>query len=169
MEFDNHIKLQETGRCRFRTALDDETLEKKLWDHFLAAAAHVGQMDAAEYWLDCPAPLRTRHLVVNVDRDETDPACRILRFRGGSKPDYLCDVLVMFLVLAAFWCLSKLLVPAPPVGFIAGGIAAAVAAVGLFVWSGKTFGRKETAQLTRTILLDKSIVAEETLPEIEKA
>ena len=71
--------------------------------------------------------------------------------RAGSKPDYLCDVLLGFLVLAAFWCLGKLFVPAPSFLYILGFIAAVAAAAGLYVWSGKGFGGKETAALTEAV------------------
>ena len=109
----------------------------------------VGDGGNGEYWLDYPAPLRTRHLVVNLE--ETDPGQFRLRLRAGSKPDYLCDVLLGFLVLAAFWCLGKLFVPAPSFLYILGFIAAVATAAGLYVWSGKGFGGKETAALTEAV------------------
>lgn len=74
-----------------------------------------------------------------------------LRFRAGSKLNYLGDVAVMVLVLLAFWCLSKLLVPQPPAAAIAGSVLAAGAAAGLFFWAGRDFGKKETDELIHTL------------------
>lgn len=149
MEFDNTIKLKEAGSLDFTSDQPFESVHKQLWDICSGRSSHVGDGGNGEYWLDYPAPLRTRHLVVNLE--ETDPGQFRLRLRAGSKPDYLCDVLLGFLVLAAFWCLGKLFVPAPSFLYTLGFIAAVAAAAGLYVWSGKGFGGKETAALTEAV------------------
>lgn len=149
MEFDNTIKLKETGRITFTADVPFDTVHKRLWEVFSAHCRHIGDGGRGEYWLDYPAPLRTRHLVVNLD--ETAPGNYGLTFRAGSKPDYLCDVLLGFLALAAFWCLGKLFFPAPSILYILGFVGATALAAGLFVWSGKGFGGKETAELTEAV------------------
>ena len=130
MEFDNTIKLKEADSLDFTSDQPFESVHKQLWDICSGRSSHVGDGGNGEYWLDYPAPLRTRHLVVNLE--ETDPG----QFR---------------LVLAAFWCLGKLFVPAPSFLYILGFIAAVAAAAGLYVWSGKGFGGKETAALTEAV------------------
>lgn len=163
MEFDNRINLKETGRCDLVSDLSPEALHKRLWDLFSASAAHVGDAGAGEFWLDYPDLLRTRHLVVNLSfpgsEESSDdagtaeegasrnPGHYSVRFRGGSKLNYLGDVLVMALALLAFWCLSKLLVPQPPVLAIAGFVLCTTSAIGLFFWAGRKFGEKETDEL----------------------
>ncbi|MBQ8022123.1 MAG: hypothetical protein IJ255_05485 [Bacteroidales bacterium] len=145
MEFDNRIRLKDTGSCEVRSDLAFEDYHKKLWDLFHAHVQHLGDGGNGEFWLDYPAPLRTRHLVVNLE-EGSEPGRYRIRFRGGSKPDYLCDVLVMVLALAAFWCLGKLFVPGAPVLAAVGCVAGFAAAAGLYIWSGKGFGGKETLE-----------------------
>ena len=149
MEFDNTIKLKETGSLAFTAKMPFEAVHKRLWEVLGGFSDPVGDGGNGEYWLNYPAPLRTRHLVANLE--ETAPGSYRLRLRAGSKPDYLCDVLLGFLALAAFWCLGKLFVPSPSLLFILGFIAAVAAAAGLYIWSGKGFGEKETAALTEAV------------------
>lgn len=140
MEFDTHIRLKETGTLDLTTPASFEEVHQRLWDLFKTRCNQVGDGPHGECWLDYSKPLRTRHLVVDMDQA---PDTVHLRFRGGSKPDYLCDILVIFLALGAFWSLSKL--------FILGFLPAAAAAAALYFWSGKSFGEKETAQLKEDI------------------
>ena len=149
MEFDTRIPLKATGTLDVASDLPLEAFHERLWKLFQSRCAQVGDGPGGECWLDYSAPLRTRHLTVGIDPYETGRYR--LRFSGGSKPDYLCDVVIMLLVLAAFWCLSKLLVPAPPAVYVIGCIAACAAAAGLYFWSGKRFGEKETALLEEAI------------------
>lgn len=140
MEFDTHIRLKDTGTLDLTTQASFEDVHQRLWDLFKAHCNQVGDGPRGECWLDYSKPLRTRHLVVEMGQDEDTVH---LRFRGGSKPDYLCDILIIFLVLGAFWSLSKL--------FILGFLPAAAAAAALYFWSGKSFGEEETAQLKNQI------------------
>ena len=163
MEFDNRIPLKETGRISLVSDLSPEALHKRLWEICSASAAHVGDAGAGEFWLDYSDLLRTRHIVVNVPMPETDgeaegsreaagePREYPVRFRAGSKLNYVGDVVVMALVLLAFWCLSKLLVPQPPLAAAAGFVAAAAAAAGLAWWAGRNFGRRQTDELIEKI------------------
>lgn len=140
MEFDTHIRLKDTGTLDLTTPASFEDVHQRLWDLFKTHCNQVGDGPHGECWLDYSKPLRTRHLIVDMEQDSEQPSSPIhLRFRGGSKPDYLCDILIVFLVLGAFWSLSKL--------FIIGFLAAAAAAAALYFWSGKSFGEEETAQL----------------------
>ena len=175
MEFDNRIHLKETGSLRLEAGMPPAALHKRLWEIFSASATHVGDAGAGEFWLDYSDLLRTRHLVVNLPMPEEEaedaagqedagkqedaagqedaaaPADCIIRFRGGSKLSPVGDVAVMALALLAFWCLSHLLVPRPPVIAVAGFVLCAAAAVGLVLWAGRNFGRKETDELIEKI------------------
>ena len=163
MEFDNRIHLKETGSLRLEAGMPPAALHKRLWEIFSASATHVGDAGAGEFWLDYSDMLRTRHLVVNLPMPEEEadgaggqevaaaPADCIIRFRGGSKLSPVGDVAVMALALLAFWCLSHLLVPRPPVIAVAGFVLCAAAAVGLVLWAGRNFGRKETDELIEKI------------------
>ena len=149
MEFDNTIKLKESGAFDFTADLPFETVHKRIWDICSARTSHVGDGGNGEFWLDFPAPLRTRHLVVNLE--ETAPGSFHVRLRAGSKPDYLCDFLLGLCFLAFFWCLSKIFVPHPPILWLLGMIVALVTGIGLFYWSGKGFGGKESAVLEEEV------------------
>lgn len=170
MEFDNRIHLKETGSLRLEAGMAPASLHQRLWDIFSASAAHVGDAGAGEFWLDFSDLLRTRHLVVDFPMPEEDaagaeaqeaagadspaasmPQDCVIRFRGGSKLSPVGDVVVMALALLAFWCLSHLLVPRPPVAAVAGFVLCAAAAVGLVLWAGRNFGRKETDELIEKI------------------
>lgn len=169
MEFDNRIHLKDTGRSDLAAALSPEALHKRLWEIFSTSAAHVGDAGAGEFWLDYSDLLRTRHLVVNLSfpngGDNGEPAEDApvgtkrtpvrysLRFRGGSKLSPVGDVIVMLLALLAFWCLSHLLVPRPPMAAVVGFVLCTAAAAGLFLWAGRNFGGKETDELIEKIKL----------------
>ena len=158
MEFDNHITLKETGRTVWVSGLAPDAAHRHLWDIFSASSSHVGDAGRGEFWLDYSDLLRTRHLVVELTVPEKGPESADggatkygLRFRAGSKLNYLGDVAVMALVLLAFWCLSRLLVPHPPLAAVAGLVLSAVAAAGLVLHAGRNFGRKETDELIEKI------------------
>lgn len=154
MEFDNRIRLKETGHIETPSGLSPEDMHRHVWELCSDVSARVGDAGNGEFWLDFSDALRTRHLVVNLSVPEPGPdGIRVygVRFRGGSKLNYLGDVLVMALALLSFWCLSQLLVPQPPVAAAAGLVASAGAAAGLWLWTGKNFGRKETTELIEKI------------------
>ena len=94
MEFDTHIRLKDTGTLDLTTPASFEDVHQRLWDLFKTHCNQVGDGPHGECWLDYSKPLRTRHLVVDMEQDSEQPSSPIhLRFRGGSKPEYLCDIL----------------------------------------------------------------------------
>lgn len=144
MEFDTNLKLREVAR---QVVPSDKSLDEflhGLWEAASSDASYVAQPGEAEMWLDYSDKLRTRHLIVNAEAVEGGYE---LRFRGGSKPGYVTDVLMMACLLCAFWLAGKAFVPDPPLIAILGAVLSLAVAGALWIFSGRTFGKEESVKL----------------------
>ena len=146
MEFDTSVKLVPTGSLKVSPGKDYEAWLEDVSTILRSVAAHVGDSRAGEFWVDYSTALQTRHIVLNVE--DTGEGVYEVKFRAGKRPGRLADVLVMGLVLLGMWCLSKSFVPSPLLWHVAGAVLSLAGAAGVAAYCyGKTFGRKETAQL----------------------
>ena len=148
MEFDTSLKFKNRGAYRSSSNLDMEEYCLKIWNILSPSVKHAADSGAGEFWLDYSDLMRTKHIVVNVEKEDTGYN---IKFRSGVRPGRLADVLLTAFFLLLFWTLSKVFVPQPDplycVGLAIGIIG--IAAVLLFSF-GRTFGEKETA-----LLIDK--------------
>lgn len=151
MEFDNNIKFKDIRTVFVKSGSDIGTFLPKVWEIAAAKSRHVGQAGETEIWMDYSDLLRSRHLSCTIAPAEGGYE---LRFRGGSRPGLFGDVLIMALVLFAFWMLSKLLVPSPPVVCIVLMILALAAAAATALYCGKTFGKEESEVIIKEISQD---------------
>ena len=137
MEFDSSLKFKDLKTVFVKSDLEVEPFVGKVWDIAAGCVKNIGQAGESEMWLDYSDALRTRHLAVLVLQAEGGFE---LKFRGGSRPGLMADVLLMALALAAFWLMGKVFVPHPPAICIAGIVACVAAALGLVLHCGKAFG-----------------------------
>ena len=149
MEFDSSLKFKDLKTAFVKSDLEVEPFVGKVWDIASGCVKNIGQAGESEMWLDYSDALRTRHLAVLVLQAEGGFE---LKFRGGSRPGLMADVLLMALALAAFWLMGKVFVPHPPAICIAGIVACVAAALGLVLHCGKAFGAEQSDFLTNKIL-----------------
>lgn len=153
MEFDTLIKLRPTGSYQSSSSLGWEECCAKVWEILTPECKHAGDSGAGEFWLDFSDPLRTKHVVVNVERVEEGYE---IKFRAGSRPGRIADLVMIGLGLLIFWILSKIFVPSPDPLYLAGlAFSSAALVVILYLVYGRTFGEKQTEQLLEKLRREK--------------
>lgn len=146
MEFDTSIKLREIRTDIVKSDKDLDSFTKEVWNICKDKSRAVADTGGGEIWMDYSDFLRTRHLVVDSSPCEGGFS---VKFRGGSKPSLVGDVLIMGLLLLMFWLLGKVFVPDPPVGAVVGICLSAVAVFSLLLYCGKHFGAKAAGEILK--------------------
>lgn len=153
MEFDTGIKLRNTGSYHSSCTLDTEACCRKLWKILSVQCKRAGDGGAGEFWLDYSDALRTKHIVVGVEKEEDGYD---IKFRAGSRPGRIADIVMVGLGLLIFWCLSKIFVPSPDPLYISGlAFASAALVTILYLVYGRSFGEKETKELIEKLQTEK--------------
>jgi len=156
MEFDASVKLIPRGEVTLDFPGGFDHAAQKVWDAMEEDATHVGEAGRGEFWGDYSTTLTTRYVVCNVESAGPSPGEEsqdsmegpyTVRFRSGRKPSYLGDAILMISLIGAFWCLSKIIVPSPPIGYILGMAAFAILAIAIIAICGKAFGEEQCAQI----------------------
>ena len=145
MEFDTSVKLKSKGSYHSSSTMEMEPFCLKIWNLLSPTVKHAADSGAGEFWLDYSDFMRTKHIVVNIEKEESGYD---IKFRAGTRPGRFADILLIVFILLLFWTLGKVLVPSPDPLVIAGLCCAVVGlVVVLLLIYGRTFGEKETAQL----------------------
>lgn len=148
MEFDTNLRFKYITKIIVKSEKNLDDFVHQIWDIGLSKAAHIAQAGDAEIWLDYSDTLRTRH--VSCITEETEEGYEV-SFSAGTKASIFGDVIIMALILAIFWMMSKILVPSPNILYILGAIAAAIVAIGIAIYCGKPFGTQEVEELIKEI------------------
>jgi len=145
MEFDTSIKLKQLSSADISSPYGKEEFTEKVWNILSKYSSEIGEGGSGQFWLDYSTTMSTRHMVVDVD--EKEPNLYHVTIRSGSRASRITDVCIVVLVLLAFWFLSKMFVPAAPWYYIAGLCASLLIAGALALFSGKSFGVSDAANL----------------------
>ena len=147
MEFDTTVKLKTMEEFAISSKKSEEDFLKDIWDICQKRASYVGDAGNGEFWLDYSTSFKTKYVRCGISPDAEDKNKYRIIIKGGAKADRSGDAIVIILALFAFWCLSKLFVPSPPVIFIMGLIFFVSIIIGFFFFFRQDFGKDEAANL----------------------
>ncbi len=148
MEFDSGIKLRDIRTVYVSSGMDFDPFMRALWKVLGDESREMADTGGGEVWLDFSDFLRTRHLVVNVSPAEGGYD---IRFRSGSRPSLLSDVIMMAFGLIFFWLSGKVFVPHPPLAAAAGLFLSLAAVLLTLFWCGRRFGSAEVDEIIKKI------------------
>ncbi|MGN0195065.1 MAG: hypothetical protein ACI4AE_01245 [Candidatus Cryptobacteroides sp.] len=154
MEFDSSIRLRTLSRIDMETSLDGEAFGQTIWDIAAASSRNVGQGGPGEIWIDHSDRLRTRHLVVGFEKTGSSGGINTyhVTVSAGRRQSTLADVIVGFLVIAAFWLCSRIMQGGQYSAlYICGACLCLAGAAVLAVYGGKDFGEEEAAAIEKAI------------------
>lgn len=147
MEFDTTVKLKKLEEFETSAKKSQEDFLKDIWDICEKRASNVGDAGNGEFWLDYSSTFKTKYIKCSIDPDSEDETKYRITIKGGAKADRSGDAIVIILALLAFWCLSKLFVPSPPIVFIIGLILSVSIIIGFLFFFRQDFGKDEAANL----------------------
>lgn len=147
MEFDTTVKFKPLEEFETFSQKDEEDFIKEVRNICEKRASHIGDAGQGEFWLDYSSTFKTRHIVCRIIPDEGNKNKYKIIIKGGAKADRSADAIVIILALLAFWSLSKLFVPSPPVIFIIGLILSVSIITGLLIFFKQSFGKDEASNL----------------------
>ncbi len=157
MEFDNNISLKEISSFEMVSGKTEDVLWEEVWEDLHAHFKNVGHAGNGEFWIDYSTGLRTQYMVCKINRHNEkedgipDDGQFHIHIYGGTKAGRTSDVLILILILGAFWGLGKAIVPQPQVLHILLIAFCALVIVGMLVMLNTPFGEKEAAALEKLI------------------
>lgn len=150
MEFDKTVKFNILENFTIASNKNEDDFLNIIWEICHKRASGVGDAGGGEFWLDYSTPFKTRYIICKVSEIEDggqDNHVYDIVLKGGAKAGRIGDIIMLIAALTGFWCLSRLLVPQPPIIFAVGFAMSVIVFLGMLIFSGKAFGRDEAANI----------------------
>ena len=157
MEFDNNISLKEISTFELESLKTEDIFWQEVWDDLRAHFKNVGHAGNGEFWIDYSTAMRTQYIVCKINRHGEkidgvpDDGKFHVRLYCGTKAGRVTDVLMLLVLLGAFWFLSKSVVPSPSAFTIIMIVFCLLVAASMVYMLHVPFGKKESASLEKMI------------------